>query len=85
MPILSSTQSVSHRKRPVTCSWYGSGNPFHALIVLVLWVVCGRDHEQVMDTGINKKVATSCLFISLKLQKVKSRRGLTPSPTLSVA
>ena len=67
MPTLSSTQSVSHHERPVTCSWYGSGNPFHALMVLVLWSVCVRDREQVMDTGINRKVANE---VPVYLRKV---------------
>jgi len=67
IPILSSTQSVSHRERPVTCSWYGSGSTFHALIVLVLWSVCVLDHEQGMDTGINRKVANE---VPVYLRKV---------------
>jgi len=61
-PTLSSTQSVSHHERPVTCSWYGSGNPFHALMVLVLWSVCVCDHDQVMDTGINRKMSNEVPF-----------------------
>jgi len=67
MPTLSSAQSVSHHERPVICSWYGSGNPFHALMVLVLWSVCVRDREQVMDTGINRKVANE---VPVYLRKV---------------
>ena len=67
MPTLSSAQSVSHHERPVTCSWYGSGNLFHTLMVLVLWSVCVRDHEQVMDTGINRKVSNE---VPVYLRKV---------------
>jgi len=36
----------------------------------------------LVSTG---RLQTRCLFISGKLQKVKSRRGLAPSQTLSVA